>query len=143
MLNPTPVVRPVGLHEYVLMHTEITPGPDCDCDIDVVFFKVNIVNDANGTQPDAEVFITALNAYRGTFGNPELHLLNGSVNNFIEIGAYMGDQRLALRMMALGAYLEVWRLMTPYHVGELAYDSPVCKMMAKVGLVAVVVEPSS
>jgi hypothetical protein len=134
MLN-TPTPRTLTLHEYVATFTQIVTSPECD--VDVVFFRV-----ACSSEADAASFQLAVDSYRGTFGNPELRPLNGMVYNFIELGAWMGDQELALRMMALGTYLEVWRLITPRDVLTTGGSAEIYAL-AKIGMVAIVTEAVS
>ena len=121
MLN-TPTPRTLTLHEYVATFTQIVTSPECD--VDVVFFRV-----ACSSEADAASFQLAVDSYRGTFGNPEL-------------GAWMGDQELALRMMALGTYLEVWRLITPRDVLTTGGSAEIYAL-AKIGMVAIVTEAVS
>lgn len=37
--------------------------------------------------------------------------------NYIQLGAWVGDQRQALILMALGAHHGVWHIMTPANIG--------------------------
>jgi len=123
-----------AIHELITSNTEITQGPECD--IDVVFFKVNCV------EINREMFEKSVLAWHGTYGTPTLNLFDGKVYNYIEIGTWLGDQQVALRMMALGAYLEVWRLITPDSVfSAYLLDPNVLISLAKVGLITIVVEP--
>lgn len=75
--------------------------------VDMTFFKVAMI----GT-PDANRFraLTAANEAGAFCG---LNPLDGLPHNYIEIGAWIGDQGLAMQYMALGALLNVCKLVSP------------------------------
>ena len=68
---------------------------------DVVFFKV-----AKANEPDADTF-------RSLVESEHPHWLDGEEHGYIEMGAEMDDQGVALVTMALGSLLGVWELLTP------------------------------
>ena len=74
---------------------------------DLVFFKVRAVN-----EPDAAVLRKLVQACV----HGEVDLFDHHVHGYIELGAWMGSQQIALLLMGLGALLGLWKLLTPYTV---------------------------
>ena len=68
---------------------------------DVVFFKVSAKDGASKDQLHELI--------KSEY--PEL--LDGREHGYMEIGAQLGDQGVALMLMGLGSVLRVWALMTP------------------------------
>lgn len=111
------------LAEYVYGHTE---RGDCKCGkccdttgapdpsghtVDMVFFKV-----AAKDAPSVEDFKALTAAARdGSFSavNP----LDGLEHNYLELGAWIGDQGLAMLYMALGVNLGIFKLLSPAMLG--------------------------
>ena len=69
----------------------------------------------------------------------EVNPLDGVEHSFIELGAWIGDQGLALMMMALGAHLGSWRLVTPSKVLP-GMASALLMSMAQQGMVTIMAE---
>lgn len=64
--------------------------------------------------------------------------LDGREHGYIEIGALVGDQGLALQLMGLGALLGLWELMTPRSMlGRLGIDEASMMRMAGQGMVTI------
>jgi len=64
--------------------------------------------------------------------------LDGREHNYIEIGAEVGDQGLALMIMGLGDLLDAWKLFTPKTLfGENITHEEEYKRMAGLGLVII------
>ena len=76
----------------------------------VEFFKVSLKND-----PDAAVLKKLINDSTGIFC--ELNLFDGNEHSYINIGAWIGDQGLALILMGMGELLDMWNLLTPTSMG--------------------------
>lgn len=57
------------------------------------------------TQITKDQFVTALLKHEGEFN--QCNPLDGKEHSYIELGGWIGDQGLALRMMALGFHLKV------------------------------------
>lgn len=127
--------RRMTLQEFVLTHTEkVTLGMADTYDVDMVFFGINVICD-----PDRDKLLELI-PYHGTFGNAPIKLNDGGVHNFIEVGAWLGDQDMALRLMALGAHLGLWRIVSPLGVQrEMPRAESIA--MAKIGMLAVVTDP--
>lgn len=70
---------------------------------DLIFFKV-----AQNFAGDADV-----GAFRALVEEEYPHWLDGTEHSYLEIGADVGDQGLALMTMGLGELLGVWKLLTP------------------------------
>lgn len=62
--------------------------------------------------------------------------LNGRYYNYMTLSQWLGDEGIALRMLALGSACEVWELVTPYTVygaRDLQYGAALA--MANIGLI--------
>jgi hypothetical protein len=97
---------------------------------DLMFFKV-----AKKDGATAEEFIRLTKANRGTFG--ESDLFDGEEHNFMEVGAWIGDQGMALRYMGLGNLLGVFDLLTPRSVLGKFIDDKMAMELAGQGMVTV------
>lgn len=109
----------MDLAEYVMAHTE---RGDCECGrcidaaenptqpegrtIDLVFFKMKADQEA-----DAETLRKLIKEHKGV--HCETDLLDGQDHNYLEVGAWIGDQGAALLLMGLGTLLGLWKLYTP------------------------------
>lgn len=130
------------LPRYVIEHTE---RGECNCGlcldrgespdpqhaIDTGFFKVALKN-----SPDLATFLTLTRAHIGDFA--ECDPMDGKEHGYMELGAWLGDQGVALRYMALGHMLEAFTLLTPRTV--LGQDIPddLVQQFAGAGLVTVI-----
>ena len=106
-----------NLNEYILKHTargECQCGSCCDKmpdreaprhSVDVHFFWVTGVN-----EPTKDGLAAVLHEY------PEPDRLR-SGPSYIELGAVLGSQELALRLIGLGQLVGLWRAVTPEAVG--------------------------
>lgn len=100
--------------QYVMTHAQ---RGDCTCGkcldavanpqqpnghtADLVFFKVAAVNNADA------------NTMRDLVQSEYPHWLDGKEHSYLEMGANIGDQGLALTAMGLGSLLGIWKLTTP------------------------------
>jgi hypothetical protein len=125
-----------NVHELVKTATAIL-NTDTPCDVDMVFFNVTV----DDGYLDADQFKRVVKAWHGIFGTPTLDLFDGKVHNIIEITQWLGDEDIAIRMMAMGVYLEVWRLISPRDLTK-SDDTNALIALAKIGMLAVVVEES-
>ena len=73
---------------------------------DVHFFEVALQND-----PDVEELKRLIKVHVGDFA--QVDLFDGKEHNYMEIGAWIGDQGMALMLMGMGKLLDIWELMTP------------------------------
>lgn len=88
---------------------------------DLVFFKV-----ANNGATKEEFETLARKEYPGWF--------DGKEHNYLETGAHMGDQGIALMTMGLGSLLGTWKLLTPAILG---IDGELAQQMAGMGFVSI------
>lgn len=94
----------------------------------MVFFDVAAKNN-----PTPEEMAKAISEHRGENASA-LNLLDGEEHSYKEVGAWVGDQQLALQLIGLGALLKLWEIQTPYT--EFGDDLPqeLALMMATRGL---------
>lgn len=62
--------------------------------------------------------------------------LDGNEHGYIELGGWIGDQRLSLMLMGLGAICGLWQMMTPKMLPEL--DKALMDAMAGGGMISIV-----
>jgi hypothetical protein len=127
---------------YVIAHTE---RGECKCSkccdkgdapdpeghtVDMVFFKVAFKDD-----PTLDEFkrLTA-EARDGEFA--KVDPFDGHEHNYMELGAWIGDQGLAIRYMALGVYLGAFTLLSPAMLGLDSKDHETLQM-AEMGFLAI------
>jgi hypothetical protein len=72
-----------------------------------------------------------------------LKLLDGKSHTYMEVGAWLGSQDLALQLMGLGTVLGLWNLLTPRTIlGENIEAIEGLEMsMAQQGMVAIMAKP--
>jgi len=116
------------LREFVLRHADRGtcrcgqcadhPGEDEQPEghtVDMVFFEVSL-KDAEEPEKLREQLRELVTASKtGEFC--DLDLLNGAEYSYIQIGAWIGDQGLALMLMGIGQLLGLWQIMTPKMLG--------------------------
>lgn len=97
---------------------------------DMVFFKVSAAH-----EPDVAEFKRLIAEHQGDYGpcNP----LDGKEHGFMELGAWLDDQGLALMFMGLGSILGVWTLLTPYTVLGPQLEENLAMSMAGSGLLSI------
>lgn len=64
-------------------------------------------------------------------------LFDGKEHNYLELGAWIGDQGLALMLMGLGALLGLWSLLTPTAIFGNAISKEQAMQLAGRGMVAI------
>lgn len=101
---------------------------------DLVFFEV-----AATGNPDAD----ELRRLVDENGLPGYDLFDGHEHSFIEIGGYIEDQGVGLRLMGLGTLLGLWKLLTPKNVMGDTIDKEMCMKMAETGLVTIQAEKTN
>ncbi len=134
-----------GLTRYVLDHTE---RGECQCGqcidkqpekvikghtVDMVFFKVAMIN-----KPTVEEFkkLTKEWCYWSSdVLNIKVDPLDGKEHSYIELGAWIEDQGLAMQYMALGVMLGVFQLLSPKMFPGI--DDDMAMKMAGNGLLSV------
>lgn len=98
--------------------------------IDVYFFSVVTIGN-----PTVEEFSQVTKNHKGAFSR--LNPLDGDRHWFPQIGAWVGDDSLALRYMALGSSLGLWNLYHPkmlVNFNDLE-DVKLCDKLAQLGLI--------
>lgn len=116
MSNPITANERIG--NYVMDHTA---RGECRCgrcidrgdapdptghSVDLIFFPVSARN-----EPDAETFRRLTREHKGEF--VDMDPFDGQGHGYIELGAWIGDQGLAMQYMGLGALLDVFELIAP------------------------------
>jgi hypothetical protein len=98
----------------------------------MVFFKVALKDN-----PNLEEFkrLTA-EAKHGDFA--DVDPFDGKEHNYMELGAWVGDQGLAMLYMALGVRLGAFKLLSPALLGA---TGPQTLMFAQMGLLAIQANP--
>lgn len=92
---------------------------------------------------DAEVFRALVeNARDGVFAR-NVDLFDGTERNYLLLGGWIGDQGLALRLMALGSHLELWQLLTPTSMLPADTCQELKQQMAGMGMVSIAAKPSA
>jgi hypothetical protein len=98
--------------------------------IDMVFFRVGV--SAKATASELRQLI---GEHQGDFCN--LDPLDGKEHSYIELGAWLGDQGIALRFMAMGVKLGLWALLSPASLLGPAISRADALRMAGNGFVAI------
>lgn len=130
-----------ALMDYVINHTErgaclcgqcIDAPPDPENHqpqghtVDLFFFEV-----AKRNNPSADTLRQLIKEHKGEFINVDP--LDGNEHNYIELGAWIGDQGLAIELMGLGELLGLWRVFTPKKLPFLPQELQ--QQMARSGMV--------
>ena len=97
--------------------------------VDLIFFEVS----AKGEPDTDELRRLITESRQGEFC--ELDPWDGKEHSYIEVGAWIGDQGLAMMLMGLGAVLELWPLMTPRMLPGL--PDALVQQMAERGMVSI------
>lgn len=85
--------------------------------------------------PTIDALRAAIQAHRGEFC--ECNPLDGKEHSYIELGAWVGDQGMALRLMGLGKALGLWNLHTPQTLFGSGLDPITRQQMAEGGFVTI------
>lgn len=131
------------LREFVLRHAERGtcrcglcvdhPGEDKQPEghtVDMVFFEVSLKDAEEPEKLREQLRELVAAAKAGEFC--DLDLLNASEHSYLQVGAWIGDQGLALMLMGLGHLLGLWQVMTPKMLG-LPDDT--VQMMVGMGMI--------
>jgi hypothetical protein len=102
----------------------------------MMFFKVGWAPETQeGRGLTVEMFKKATIDYHNRYGQLVVNPFDGKEHNYLEIGAWIGDQGLGMQFMALGVLLGVFDLLTPITV--LGVTGEVAMMLAGSGFVAI------
>lgn len=110
------------------------PDPSGPHTVDMIFFKA-----AKKGESTAEEFERLTREHRGEFADCDP--FDGEEHGFIELGAWIGDQGMALLYMALGSLLGIFDLLTPRTMLPAGIDDVVIMDMAGAGWVTVKRKP--
>jgi len=116
-----------ALRRYVENHSVVMPLGFQGEAADVIFFKVA----SDGAKP-GELRDLVID-YKGEFCNVDL--LDGREHTYIEIGGWIGDQGMALRLIGLGHLMGLWELLTPKTMFKGMIPQDMVEKMAGEGLV--------
>jgi hypothetical protein len=148
-MKPQEEVKNMTLTEYVLSFTD---RGECRCGkcidkgsheldklsthtVEVGFFDVCAV-DFKGIPADKETLLQKISDQRGEFTT--VNLFDGNEHGYIELGAWIGDQQVALRFMGLAKILDVVELLTPKKLLGGVLSDEVVNLLAQQGMVTVV-----
>jgi hypothetical protein len=101
---------------------------------DLIFFKVCTIN-----SPQKDTLIALIKEHEGEFC--DLDLLDSCIHNYIDLGAWIGSQELALRLMGLGSLLGVWTLLSPRGMGVISDE--LATKLAQIGYLCIHARPSA
>ena len=79
-------------------------------------------------------------AHKGEYG--DVDLFDGKEHNYMEIGAWIGDQSTALMLMGMGKLLGMWELLTPNMLG-FSPDDSFGMFLARSGMIAIQASPKT
>lgn len=98
---------------------------------DLIFFKVAALEGADA----ATLKKLVQDSKEGTFGTVDV--FDGKEHGYMELGAWIGDQGMAMMLMGLGTNLGLWKLLTPKTV--LGDDLPdaMAQQMAGSGYITI------
>ena len=95
------------LYDTVMALTQIVDGNGEEA-VDVVFFKVAMrvkltEGELAGSKESVSEMLKAI----------DYPYMDDKEHTYIEVGGWLGDQEMALRLFALGELLGLWRVITP------------------------------
>ena len=112
------------LYDFITTHSDRTEcrcgkcfdrtvGPDeepTNHSVSVEFFTVSLLNPED--PPSVEEFEAVLAGHTSDYVTTNPFPLDAE-QNYMTLGAFVGDQGVAMQMMALGHLLGMWKLLTP------------------------------
>lgn len=105
--------------------------------VDVQFFKVALKN-SDLTGVDKELikndFIRLAKNHKGIY--KDIDLFDGNEHDFIGIGAWIGNQGLALMLMGMGELLGIWEVATPNRLAP-DFSEETRSMLAEAGCISI------
>ena len=85
----------------------------CGNTADLVFFKVAARNSPVATK---------LKELIASLPKDDVDLLDGHEHSYLEIGAWIGDQGIAMTLMGIGSILGLWDLLTPKMIPGISQE---------------------
>jgi hypothetical protein len=121
-----------SLADYIQKNTQCVPRgePAPETAVDVVFFKV-----VADPKADASALRDLIGTHSGEWGNVDV--FNGGEHSYLELGAWLGSQEYALRLIGLGTYLGLWSLLSPRTMLKDLVDEETEQALAQRGLISV------
>lgn len=114
------------IHDLIREYTQINN----DDGIDVFFFRVRLRREL--IEEEIEELKQLITDYQGDFS--DINPLDGKEHSYLQVGGWIGDQQLALRLMGLGALLDFWSVMQP---NLLPLSPDMRKQMAGQGYISI------
>lgn len=129
-----------NLIDYILKHTNCSSDQFKACPeisgtenpaVNVFFFNVSI------DESTSEDFIRLTNEHKGAFA--DVNPFDGEEHGYIELGGWIGDQGLALRYMAIGKQLGLWKIIHPGMILDVndPQQKELANEMAGAGMVSI------
>lgn len=115
------------LPDFILEHTRVVQPKAGDC-VDLVFFGVKPVG-----SPEPERLRALVKSHQAN----EVQVFDQQEHSYLELGAWLGSQELALRLMGLGAALGLWKLLSPRTVMGNLIGEELVQQMAGNGYITV------
>lgn len=120
------------LREFIRNHCQKVPLGEDDIDVNMEFFGVKVVG-----HPSQETLKEFVQEYQdGEFGT-NINVLDGKEHNYMNLGAWIGDQGYALMLMALGSHLKLWDLLTPNTLMPFL-DQDLKNKMRDMGMISII-----
>lgn len=141
------------LGDFVLAHTDrgeckcgkcidvgFKPDPSGPHTVNMIFFKVagRLIEDQETMKT---TFRSLTTAHKGAY--EEVNPFDGKEHGYLELGAWIGDQGIAMQYMALGVLLGQFQLLSPLTVLHLAKDDPLVVQLAGAGYLMVRVKENN
>ena len=91
-------------------------------------------NTLNGTISEFGVDVGGKSPNLGYNWEMDIDVFDGAEHNYIDIGAWIGDQSAALAFMGMGNLLGLWELTTPLSMG---LPADMCNTLAQNGMISI------
>lgn len=119
-----------------------TEQPEAPHTVDMVFFKVAIVHGEGESYPIREDFDRLTREHQSEYAPGGFNPLDGREYNYVALGAWIGDQGLAMQYMALGVFVGAFHLLSPDTVMPgVITDEAERQSLAAAGFLAVTTKP--
>lgn len=118
------------LYEYVMEHTTVLANAVSKAGEkgNILFFQV-----APLYTMEADELRKQIAGHHSEFG--DIDLFDGEQHSYVELGAWVGDQECALRLMGAGEVLGLWDVLEPRRLGASEKQA---REMAGMGLVCII-----
>ena len=123
-----------SLQKYIRQHSRVAPIDSSEPGVSLAFFKL-IVSGTGCSDTLRKLVVQHMGEH------VELDLFDGAEHGFIEIGARLGSQELALMLIGLGSNLGLWDLLSPRTMFGESIDHLLERNLAESGLITLVARP--